>query len=281
MSVASGIVSETLFGKDDENDPLKDFSDALGAWGKAQNMMHVGLNLTHSALFSNGDIGNGQTYGPEHQLPEWMWDGKMVDSKFSTQLFDTMAPAMTRLMGLRLAQSAFAARGGFFIYFNGTNPAKCKTLETKEADQDRICTDTAAVWPVMLTKDTHLITAIDGYADLKDWTGFNFETEDLTRSFIATYLAGGPNAASTAENYKTFVEKFKAGEKVDDLAGSFYLPVCHINAPYFWQPGLMVQKDKPACGCFDTDMNGKSIFDKGGLPEYAKKWFNDNKFQCV
>lgn len=164
-------------------------------------MMHLGLNLTHSAMFSNGDYGNGQVQGPEHTLPSRTRDGATVDSSLYTQSFDALGPATTRLTAVRPIQNALSARGAFVVLIEG-HQDECikwngykhtiggKYYPEKCYGRDRFCHPEGIFIPVAVD-ETMTLRVIDGFNRIGDWVNFGFVPNDLLNSVAWAYLESG------------------------------------------------------------------------------------------
>jgi hypothetical protein len=245
--------------------------------------MHMGLNLTHSAIFSNGDYGNGQVKGPENTLPKWMWDGGMVDAAFYTQSFDSLAPAMTRLMAVRMLQSAFLARGGFVVFLEGHqdecakwNGCKFGRFDEECYGKDRLCHPEGIFFPLLIGDDDE-VRVIEGFDKVSEWGGFNFQPNDLVYSTAWTYLDKGYDFAATTGDFTAMINKFKENQNIESQRGAFTLPVCKVSRDHPWQPDSMAEFNQPPCDCLGIpDKNGKSF--KDNVHPRVQKWLEK---KCV
>lgn len=249
-------------------------------------MMHMGLNLSHSAIFSNGDVGNGQTNGPEHTLPHWMWDGAMVDSQSYTSSFGMLDQPMTRLMAARLLESALIARGAFVIFLEGHqgecakwNGCKFSGEHAKPKDCygfNRYCHRDGIFIPLMIGDDGRVKT-IEVLSRIDQWASFDFDQKDLLNSAAWTYQDYGLDGTASADDFRVMVDAYQSGDRLEGQRGGFRLPVCKIAADHAWQPDKMMQFNQPPCDCLGLpDRNGKFI--KDYVNPNVQKWLEK---KCV
>lgn len=282
LDVSGGIVSEFILSPD-ESDPFKDFSDAAKVWVTAKNMMQDSLNLTHNTIFSNGAYGDHGVQGPEHMLPNWMWNGAMIDPSAYAESIGLFAPAMTRLMAVRLLQVAFMARGGFVIFIEGHqdecpgwNGCKHSSIEITCYGEDRFCHPEGIFIPLRVDEDGILVR-LDGFDKVGDWGQFGFEPNSLLNSVAWTYLDQGLDSAATASDFTSMIKNFKDTQKLENQRGAFTLPVCKISRDHPWQPDMMSETNQPPCDCLGLpDKNGKSF--KDYVHPNVQKWLEQ---KCV
>jgi hypothetical protein len=283
LDVSSGVISEFILSPE-EDDPFKDFSDAVKIRTTVKKMMEDGLDITHSTIFSNGAYNDKQgVQGPEHMLPNWMHGGAMVDPEAYSELFDIYAPAMTRIMAVRMLEGAFMARGGFVIFIEGHqdecpgwNGCSHSSIDLTCYGEDRFCHPEGIFIPLRVDEEGN-VARLDGIDKVGDWDQFGFEKNSLLNSVAWSYLEQGLDSVATASDFTAMIKTFKDTKELENQRGAFTLPVCKISRDHPWQPDLMSETNHPPCDCLGLpDKNGKSF--KDYVHPNVRKWLEQS---CV
>ncbi|KAL9111547.1 MAG: hypothetical protein Q9227_004035 [Pyrenula ochraceoflavens] len=266
IELGGGVASSFLF---PDPDPLKDFSKALDMWGKVQNGLHSALNQTHSALFSNGDTGDGNVQGPDKALPDWMKGGNMINPVDYTQSYANMEDTMTKLLAIRLLQSIAQGQNGFVVFIE--NVVKdCPKWKTNS--RDRYCGFSDGMYFLVGLDPNHNVIELKGFDKVDQWGGFNIQRDGLLHSVGWEYESNGLGYTPTANDFKNILDRDRRGDDIASQIGAFSLPVCRIQAAN-WKQSDNMGPDSPPCDCKTVaDKNGKKFYDVA--PDEVKKWLD-------
>lgn len=270
LELGAGVAGEFAF---PDEDPLKDFANALTMWGGAQNGLHSALNNTHSALFSNGALQGQSAQGASAALPGWMKNGQLINPPDYTQFYVNLDSTFTKVLAIKLLESVAKGQNGFIVFIPNVT-GDCAKWHGKGVSTDlKYCAPEGMYYLMGLDKSNNPITQ-QGFDKVSQWGGFNFDLVGLIHSTAWSYNWYGLDYQSTADDWKNMLTRDQNGMDIASQLGAFQMPVCQLEA-WNWRQSDDMSADNPPCDCKNVaDKNGKKFIDSPNVSDAVKSWLN-------